>query len=130
MADMGGKSYKDTAPLGAAVDLSGEKELEAIRTMKQEGSLDASSGDATLRSQLSEGAAQVTDELRERAGELYDDALRRAGGLYDEAVERAGAVASDAADEARSRFDRLVEERPVQLLLGVGLMGYFLGRFG
>jgi hypothetical protein len=119
MSSTGGKSYNETAPLGADIDATDERQLEAVRTMKRDGSLEEAEGSGTLGERVSSRVSDAAEAVRETASSLYDDAR-------EITRERVGAVTQG----ARSSVGDVVERRPLQILLGVAAAGFLLGRFG
>jgi hypothetical protein len=122
MADMSGKSYNDTQGPNATVDVTDQKELEAVRAARRDGTL-GEEAPATYGSGLGERVAA-------HASDLAAGVKSRASGLYDEAATLAGQRAGEVTREARTMISELVETKPVHLVLGAALAGYLFGRFG
>src|SRR5262245_58144576 len=119
MTDMTGKSYNETAPLGAEVDATNERELEAVRAARRDGTLGEAQGSGTVGERVAETVTNARERVAEAASGLYAGAKGLVRG-------RAGEVGT----ETRMTMTRLVEERPLTLFLGAALAGFLLGRFG
>ena len=119
MADLTGKSYNETAPRGAEVDLTEQRALEAVRAAKRDGTLGEAYGSDSLGERIGDGVATARETIRGTASNLYGEATSMVRG-------RAGEVAA----ESRAMLDRWVDQRPVQLVLGAALVGFLFGKFG
>ena len=119
MADLTGKSYNETAPRGAEVDLTEQRALEAVRAAKRDGTL---------------GEAYGSDSLGERIGDGVATRARRSGARHPTSTARRprwfAAAPDEVAAESRAMLDRWVDQRPVQLVLGAALVGFLFGKFG
>jgi hypothetical protein len=120
MADMSGKSYNQTQGPNAEVDVTEDREIEAVRAARRDGTLgEETAGASGLGERVAAKASDMTAGLKSRASDLYDEAATLAG-------QRAGEVTR----EAKTMIGDLVESRPVHLVLGAALVGYLFGRFG
>jgi hypothetical protein len=119
MSSTGGKSYNETAPLGAEVDVTDERQLEAVRSMRRDGTLEQAQDSDSLGTRLSESISDAVGSVQETASDLYGEARDMASGRVD-------AVAQGARSSAQDVIDR----RPLQVLLGAAAVGFLLGRFG
>jgi hypothetical protein len=119
MSSTGGKSYNETAPFGADIDLTDERQLEAVRTMKRDGSLEQVEEPGTLGERVTGKISDAAATARETASELYDEAREMTRGRID-----------DVTQGARSSVEDIIERRPLQVLLGAAAAGFLLGRFG
>ena len=122
MADMSGKSYNETQGAKAKVDVTDQKELEAVRAARLDGTL----GEEPLAS----GGSGLGERVAAHASDLAAGVKSRASDLYDEAATLAGQRAGEVTREARTMISELVETKPVHLVLGAALAGYLFGRFG
>ena len=119
MSSTGGKSYNETAPPGSDIDATNEHQIEAVRTMKRDGSLDEVQGSGSLGERVSSTVSDAADSVRQTASELYDEAREMTRGRID-----------DVTHGARSSVDDIVRRRPLGALLGVAAVSFLLGRFG
>ena len=122
MADMSGKSYNETQGPNAKVDVTDQKDLEAVRAARRDGTL----GEEPLPT----GGSGLGERVSAHASDLASGVKSRASGLYDEAATLAGQRAGEVTREARTMIRDLVESKPVHLVLGATLVGYLFGRFG
>ena len=126
MADMGGKSYNETAPLGAKVDLTDERELEAVRAAKQDGTIGEAYGSGSVRERVAEAGERVAQGVATASTAVRE----KASGLYDEAAALVRGRSAEVVGETKLSFAQLVEHRPLQLVAGAALIGFLFGRFG
>jgi len=132
MSDTGGKSYNETAAFGTDLDLSGEREIEAVRAAKRDGSIEEAEGFGTagpssvIGEHVADGVALARDGLS-RAGKR---AATTASNMSGEVGNLVRSRASEVAGEAKTMASQLVEAKPVHLILGAAFVGYLFGRFG
>jgi ElaB/YqjD/DUF883 family membrane-anchored ribosome-binding protein len=81
-------------------------------------------------SEIADRATQLRDEALQRAAEWKDVAAARASELKDVAANRAVQLRDAAAERVRvvrARSQRLVNERPLQVIAGAAILGLIAG---